>query len=272
VAEMKHEFWEQTIKGFSPDRDLTDFKTWDEVRRIPLYSEYEYADDYYPEVCELLRASPYQHEWQEVLSKGEPRRGHTEESYTRALYRPSPNVSTTGFRLKSLHHVLTFEKLRQKSILDYDCIVEFGAGIGDTAHTIFDRGYRGAYIIVDFAEIARISNYYLGGRAEVVHSIDDIPDYLPVNLLFIATWSLSETPLALRNKVAEKLFGADYLILFQFSFYGTNNMEYFIEQWPFLTKSFYRIMPLRFHQVMGGSWYMVGTTPLGDGGDPAAHA
>src|SRR5437870_4595143 len=83
-----------------------------------------------------------------------------------------------------------------------------------TANTIFDRGYRGAYFIVDFPEIARISSYYLGGRAEVLHSVDDIPDYLPLNLLFIATWSLSEAPLELRNKIAEKLSGADYLILF----------------------------------------------------------
>src|SRR5437870_783018 len=117
---MKHEFWERTIKEFSLDRDLADFKTWDVVRQIPIY----------------------------------------------------------------------------------------------TAHTIFDRGYRGAYFIVDFPEIARISSYYLGGRAEVLHSVDDIPDYLPLNLLFIATWSLSEAPLELRNKIAEKLSGADCLILF----------------------------------------------------------
>ena len=114
-------------------------------------------------------------------------------------------MNTTGFRLKSLHHVLSFEQLREKSILDYDCIVEFGAGIGDTAHPIFDRGYRGAYFIVDFPEIARISSYYLGGRAEVLHSVEDIPDYLPLDLLLIATWSLSEAPLELRHKIAEKL-------------------------------------------------------------------
>jgi hypothetical protein len=258
---MKHEFWERTIKEFSLDRDLADFKTWDEVRQIPIYSEHELVDDYYREVCQLLRSSPHQAEWEHVLSKGEPQRGHTEESYARALYKPAAGVSTTGFRLKSLHHVLTFEQLREKSILDYDCIVEFGAGIGDTAHTIFDRGYRGAYFIVDFPEIARISSYYLGGRAEVLHSVDDIPDYLPLNLLFIATWSLSEAPLELRNKIAEKLSGADCLILFQYSFYGINNMEYFLEQWPSLTKSFYRIRPLRFHQSMGGSWYMTGMSP-----------
>jgi hypothetical protein len=258
---MQHEFWERTIKGFNLDRDLADFKTWDVVKQIPIYSEHELANDYYQEVRQLLSSSPHQAEWEQVLTKGEPRRGHTEESYARALCRPAAGVSTTGFRLKSLHHVLTFEQLRGKSILDYDCIVEFGAGIGDTAHTIFDRGYRGAYFIVDFPEIARISSYYLGGRAEVLHSVDDIPDYLPLNLLFIATWSLSEAPLELRNKVAEKLSGADYLILFQFSFYGINNMEYFVEQWPVMTRSFYRMRPLRFHQSMGGSWYMVGMSP-----------
>jgi nitrate reductase assembly molybdenum cofactor insertion protein NarJ len=37
----------------------------------------------------------------------------------------------------------------------------------------------------------------------VIHSVDDLPDYLPLNLLFIATWSLSEAPLEVRNKIAE---------------------------------------------------------------------
>jgi hypothetical protein len=41
---MKHEFWERTIKEFSLDRDLADFKTWDVVRQIPIYSEHELAD------------------------------------------------------------------------------------------------------------------------------------------------------------------------------------------------------------------------------------
>src|SRR3954463_4851922 len=172
---MQHDFWERSIKGFRLDRDLADFKTWGVVRQIPTSSEHELADDYYEDVRQLLDSSPRQAEWEHVLSKGEPRRGHTEESYARALYQPAAGVSTTGFRLKSLHHVLSFEQLREKSILDYDCIVEFGAGIGDTACTIFDRGYRGAYFIVDFPEIARISSYYLGGRAEVLHSVDDIP-------------------------------------------------------------------------------------------------
>ena len=60
---------------------LADFKTWDVVREIPIYSEHELADDYYREVRQLLRTSPHQSEWEQVLSKGEPRRGHTEESY-----------------------------------------------------------------------------------------------------------------------------------------------------------------------------------------------
>ena len=40
---MKHEFWERTFKEFSLDRDLADFKTWDVVTQIPIYSERELA-------------------------------------------------------------------------------------------------------------------------------------------------------------------------------------------------------------------------------------
>jgi hypothetical protein len=92
-------------------------------------------------------------------------------------------------------------------------------------------------------------------------SADRIPDYLPLNLSSLRPGRSRRPRLELKNKIAEKLAGADYLILFQFSFYGINNMEYFVEQWPSLTKSFYRIRPLRFHQSMGGSWYMVGMSP-----------
>jgi len=257
---MKHPFWERTLKGFSPDRDLSKFKTWAEVRQIPIYTEHELVDYYYQEVLELLVASPHRSEWEHLLLKGEPRRGHTEQSYASALYKPSPSLTTTGFRLKSLHHLLAFESLRGRSVLDYDLIVEFGAGIGDTAHAIFDRGFRGRYIVVDFPEITRISSYYLEDRTQAIHCVDDLPDELHHSrVLFIATWSLSETPLDLRAKVAAKLAGADYLIVFQCTFYDINNLPYFVQQWPIETGTFFRLRPLQFHQSQGGSWYMVGT-------------
>jgi len=42
---------------------------------------------------------------------------------------------------------------------------------------------------------------------------------------------------------------------------GRFNLEDFLEQCPSLTKSFYSIRPLRFHQSIGRSCYMVGMLP-----------
>lgn len=253
----QHEFWEQTRKKFDSTRDLSYFKTWDEVRSIPLYTEYELIDEYAKDIKQLLSDSFDLQKYQDLLE--EPKTGHTEASYKSALYDielHGKKFKTTGFRLKSLHHILTFEKLRGRTIYSFPNIVEFGAGIGDTARTILDQGYSGNYYVYDFPEIARISSYYLGNRTKVVSELPSLGE----ETLFIATWSLSEAPLELRDKVAQwvKARGASFLILFQSDFYGTSNQKYFIEEWPFKSNSFYRFMPLKFHPAQGGNWYMVG--------------
>lgn len=258
-----HEFWQDRQKDFAKETDLTNFKNWDVVRGIPLYTDQEYFDQYGKDVIHMINASPHCDEWSTVLLTGEPDLGHTPESFQRAT-KPlcgDNDVMTTPFRLKSLHHVLTFEQMSGKNILDYEHIIEFGAGIGDTAHTILERGFTGTYQILDLPEVQRISKYYLEPYDTQVSFPTTLEETkFPDNSLFIATWSLSEAPIEYRDTVAAKLkeLNVDYMIVFQIQFKELLNANYFVEKWPYLTDSFYRIKQIPFHGGDGGNLYIIG--------------
>ena len=47
-----HEFWQDRQKDFAEETDLTNFKNWDVVRGIPLYTDQEYFDQYGKDVIQ----------------------------------------------------------------------------------------------------------------------------------------------------------------------------------------------------------------------------
>jgi putative sugar O-methyltransferase len=245
-----HDFWQQQQKLLAQETDLSTFKTWKVVRSIPLYTQGEYVREYANEVDSMIAMSITRTEWDRVRHALEPKTGHTEESFKGA----------GGFRLKSMHHVLTFEQMMGKPVTNYENIVEFGAGIGDTAHTIFDYGYEGNYHIVDLPEVQRISKYYLNDFKDNLNFYDAAEELPKLdNALFIATWSFSETPLPYRRIVADIVRNneMDCFFLFQVNFKEINNIQFFLEQWPAWSNTFYRIRQLSFHMGDGGNFYMV---------------
>ncbi len=250
---MKHHYWAQVAPRIDFSQDIKIFKTWPQVRDIPLYIENDYFAPYYQEVSKYLESNP---NWKVAFS--EPERGHTGFSLKKASRQFEQGV-TTSFRMKSLHHCLTYENIRNKSILDYNHIVEFGAGIGDTAHTIFDRGYKGKYTIVDLPQVGKLSSYYLDNRSVYVPDIRDVTD-IDERTLFIATWSLSEIPYEYRYEIAKKIKGLDQLVVFQDQFYGINNFDFFVDAWANLTDCYFRMKTIYFHQVgtQGFSRYFIG--------------
>src|SRR5262245_15285893 len=123
-----HQFWDDVEKELNNETDLTNFKNWSLVRQIPLYTDNELFDDYAFDVATL--ATP---EWDSVIRNQESKLGHSHWSYEKAI-KQWDYGTTTAFRLKALHHALTFEEMRERSITDYDLIIDFGAGIGELAH------------------------------------------------------------------------------------------------------------------------------------------
>jgi len=247
-----HDFWHQQCVLLDRETDLNNFKNWLPVRNIPLYSDSEYVANFIAENKAMIKVSSCPDRWNTIFAKGEPTRGHNAVSVKRA----------GPFRLKSLHHCLSFEEMRGRLLTDYKAIVEFGAGIGDTAYTILDSGFQGSYHIIDLPSVSRISRFYLQDFKNVFfhEKLENIClSVKSSDILFIATWSLSEIPLTYRNEIATRIQGWDYMILFQKTFKEINNTAYFIGgAWAYLSNSYYRIRQLTFHDADAGSVYMIG--------------
>jgi putative sugar O-methyltransferase len=257
---MEHPFWAEYRKRIAADHKnlpIDDFKNWPSVRQLPLYNPDELKAEYAADNKKLLMDSIRKSEWIDVLSSGEPKLGYGTKESWKSVHFTFEDFRTSAWCMKTLHHILTFEKLRGFPITDYQNIVEIGAGIGETARMIFDQHYTGKYYVIDFPEVSKISSYYLDNRTIPLDNIDQLP-YNVKDGLFIATWSLSETPLEYRDKIAERIRGFDQLLLFQRQFKEISNPKYFFEQWPFKSNIFYRIQDLGFHRGDGGNMYMIG--------------
>ena len=123
-------------------------------------------------------------------------------------------------------------------------VVDFGGGYGSFFRLLRNLGYRDKYIICDLPVMCALQRFYLR------NVFPTEPDgQAPANLrwlsgdlrgtvqaataehrpsLFIATWSLSEAPLAVRNELAPALAGFSYVLLaYQRSFGGYDNVQYF---------------------------------------------
>lgn len=259
---QENKFWSQTKAEFEKETDLSTFKNWPVVRSIPIYKEDEFVKQYSEEVSNLLNdlSGEEYKKWQSVLK--EPFLGHTEESYKRTVLNLTGKGQVDGLEcsswtLKSAHHILTYEQISGKSILDYEQIVDFGAGIGETARVIRDLGFTGDYYIYDLPEVCRVSSFYLGGRVSTVNHYSEIPQNKKT--LFIGTWSLSEVPFDYRNQIAEYFKGNDFLIIFQNQVFEYMNQGYFINSFPFVSDTFYRLKPIDWHAGGGGNFYMICT-------------
>lgn len=247
-------FWTQAKEQLSAQQDLREFKNWNIVRQIPLYATNSLTESYFEEVVGLLESFDEQESWIPLLK--EPFLGHNEDSLHRAKIQTKQNIDCTSWTLKSAHHILIFESVSGNSIHDYEQIVEFGAGIGETARIIRDLGFRGDYYIYDLPEVSRISTFYLDGWAKNVEHYSEVSNNR--RTLFIGTWSLSEVPYDYRNEIAAYFFQQDFLIVFQNLGLGYDNLSYFKNEFWHVSDTFCRFRKLFLGAVDPGSHYLVG--------------
>ncbi|KAA3620360.1 MAG: hypothetical protein DWQ05_00005 [Calditrichaeota bacterium] len=161
--------------------------------------------------------------------------------------------ASSGNLLHQAYHLSQFEKSTKLRIDQMEYIFEFGGGYGSMAHLCHALGFRGKYVIFDFPIFSALQTFYLKAlgysmleSAEAfqreyegifcMSDIDQLEEVLPLGEdidpgLFIATWSLSETPFELRQKFLSQmdLFHA-YLFAYQDSFEKRDNFQYF-EKW-----------------------------------------
>ncbi|MDP3043074.1 MAG: hypothetical protein Q8N21_01595 [bacterium] len=112
-------------------------------------------------------------------------------------------------------------------------IIEFGAGYGCMAKLINNLGFNRKYVIFDIPEFLALQKYYLRstgtiGNFDFIDRIEKLEDLNPD--IFIATWSLSESPIELRNKFLRKIGKPQYVLMaYQANFEFIDNIKYFQE-------------------------------------------
>jgi hypothetical protein len=175
------------------------------------------------------------------------------------------------------YHLSQFEGNANISISSLNFVFEFGGGYGSMSRLFHNLGFKGIYIIFDFKEFTALQEYYLKSIGINVLSINSFNNYQKgvlcisdLNILkdilnafhnnekslFLATWSLSETPLKFREMFIPIISNQKYfLISFQSKFNEIDNLlyfEFFKTKFPKISWNMWEIKHLP------GNYYLMG--------------
>lgn len=205
-------------------RHFDKFLTWDTIRNT-MFIEFEF---YIKKEYETLKRAQLKNYLKES-SVGSP---------TRYLFSPSTSANS----IHHLYHLYSFQKLTGVEIKELSLILEFGGGYGNIAKLAHRLGFNGTYCIYDFPVFNIIQKTYLKNQSwnEVnfsdeirlsfinSESIDEWNFNKFSNKLFLATWSISETSISLRNEFLSSVQDFDYFfIAFQEFFHEVDNLNFF---------------------------------------------
>jgi hypothetical protein len=145
------------------------------------------------------------------------------------------------------YHCAMFEEQMKFRISDVEYIFEFGGGYGSFCRLIYNMGYVGEYTIFDLPVFSCLQTYYLkmlglnvylnnnlrnDNSVNCVYDIEKLEETISINQnkkrLFVATWSISESPLELRNKIIRIVDSFDYFLMgYQNDFGSNDNISFF---------------------------------------------
>lgn len=224
------DFWNQSRKRVLEHlvkHDLNTFHHWPVLRETMIVYNTDYV---YKEYSEIVSA-PGADRWQNVF---------VENLVGSPVAAPFLR-STSENLLHHCYHVFKFETTTDKKVNSFGSILEFGGGYGSMCRVVNKLGFSGNYVIFDLPEFTLLQKFFLRNVGfTVCESYEEYKKnggiYCTSNIseldesydLMIATWSISEVPLELR----EKIFGKDiknFLVAFQDTFFDINNNEYFTD-------------------------------------------
>lgn len=143
---------------------------------------------------------------------------------------------SSGNRINHVYHLAILKEETGINFKKIKNIFEFGGGYGCMA-SIFSRiNKKGSYNIFDTEAVNLLQYYYLKHNNLDVGFNNKNKIYLSSKInkgnkkidLFLANWSLSETPIKFRKKFLNKILNTKYiLICFQEKFENINNLQYF---------------------------------------------
>lgn len=146
---------------------------------------------------------------------------------------------TSGNRVHNAYHISRFMQCTGIDFRNIDLVFEFGGGYGCMCSLLRAMGFDKKYFLYDIPLFSALQKFYLkmidsDKKVYYFSSIGELRSKLASatgTKLFIAAWSLSETPLRFRARIMELLRDFDFfLICYQENFLGINNRDFFA-QW-----------------------------------------
>lgn len=200
------------VKKLIESNDLSTFMTWDVLINTMIAGVDNVEIDY------LVNSKNWDF-WLKNL----------EETVLKPNSHPIYSFSSTN----NLHHAYSLQILvdkLNKELSDFKFVTEFGGGYGNMARLFKKINKDIVYNIYDIPEFNKIQNYYLkeNGINDVMflNNSDTINEVLNKSL-FLALWSISETPISNRLYYINNLKMYEYDTIFIAmgeTFYGENNM------------------------------------------------
>jgi len=149
--------------------------------------------------------------------------------------------SSSGNKINHVFHLNILIKAFNINIKKIQKIFEFGAGYGCMARIFNQINKNISYTCYDTFYVSLLQFYYLkhnnlkvgyksNDKISLNYHFNQIKNYYQKNskYLFIANWSLSETPIKLRKKFNKIISGSEYILIsFQEEFEDINNLNYF---------------------------------------------
>jgi len=149
---------------------------------------------------------------------------------------------SSGNRIREVFHLLNFQNFSKIPLNKIKTVLEFGGGYGNMARLFYKINKNINYKIFDTFHVNLLQYYYLR-MLKIPLTFNNVRDKnisLNYNIskynsfsktdkkLFIANWSLSETPLKLRRIIFKKIIDFDFILIsYQKKFENINNHLYF---------------------------------------------
>ena len=221
--------------------DPGDFLQWEVILRTMVVGNAEFVRN---ELNFLKELPDWKNRWEKAIEEslvGNP-----------TLYDDFP--SSSGNLIHQAYHLAQFEKRTGIDISQAGFVFEFGGGYGSMCRLVHNLNFKGRYVIFDLLPLSALQRFFLNMNSIPAISSDA---YFEKNLkgvicvselkqlkvilsnvsdaIFIATWSLSEAPIDLRQSIISlvKQFKG-FLLAYQGYFSNIDNVKFHICQINFI--------------------------------------
>lgn len=214
-------FWPTMMEVIDSDYNtlpLEFFKVWASFMIVPMMSMSKHME-YIQCTTEMVRKDVSY-----FRALKEPMVGINQELFSK-MYSVFDNYPTSMNRIHHMSHLIMCGFTKEK-ISKMNSILEIGAGSGDMADIVHKLGFRGKYYVYDFPQLMKVQQWYHRQLGINATYIDDPNDLQNVDMC-IATWSLTEMPIELRDSIVNKINETkNYLICYSNRIFDYDNDDY----------------------------------------------